>query len=151
MANRTKEWIDQTFEYIITKCKCRLIPYVEAKEQALDYDIFLSHESKEEKSKLYSMTSTDVISLTRISGSSKDNLIFYTGLHRSQVKKGYWTQFCAVIHLKQEQLFIIVLTGDMRSNIMQRFFWKMYPSMRVTTLKQVKRFFLFEDAAQIDW
>lgn len=142
-------WMRDTANYIITTCNCKIIGYDKGIERGLNFEHFLAHEIEESKSTLYCTTPSEVISLERISGHCSEFAI-YTGLHREKVTKGYWSQFCSVIHLKHLQAFILILSGDMRSNIMQRFHWKMYPSLKVNTLIQVKRHLLFEDEGLCD-
>ena len=149
MARRTNEWMLECESYVMNHCKCRVLTYDAALVHGLDAEVFIAKEASHETGRLTCTSPEMVYSLKQLGVREKDNYA-YIGLLRSKVPKGYWSQFAFIIHLKALKSFIVVLTKDVASNVMQRFAWKMYEPLQFAVLMKIKKHLLFEDVLPVD-
>lgn len=147
--SRTNEWICETVCTILRTCKCSVLSYSDASLLGLDSGAFRRCENEQEQ-KITCITEQAVFSLKRLSVRD-ENTQLYIGLHRNKVAKGYWSQFVFVIHATNLNVFVLILTGDMADNCMQRFAWKMYPQLQCKTLLEIRKHMLCEDCILDDW
>ena len=123
--------------------------YSDAIEMGLDPARFIENERELDGVRVTCTSSEQAYSVKRLTFREKD-VYAYTGLLRTKVRKGYWSQFVCVVHLRGCKAFIVILSEDMANNIMQRFVWKMYDPMQFRVLMGVKRHLLFEDIPAFD-
>jgi hypothetical protein len=136
--------MEECEKYLMEKCSCKVWTYGDAVGRGLIPQKFIQHERQSDDMRLICTTPDSVYSLKRLIFTEKD-ISAYIGLLQTKVKKGYWSQFVCVMHIRQPRAFIVVLSKDMADNIMQRFVWKMFHPMQFWVLMAVKRHLLFED------
>jgi hypothetical protein len=149
MTGRKNEWMAESEKYLMEQCSCKVLTHGDGVSRGLIPQKFIQHERQSEDMRLICTTSETVYSLKRLIFKEND-ISAYIGLLRTKVKKGYWSQFVCVMHVRQPRSFIIVLSKDMADNIMQRFVWKMFHPMQYRVLMAVKRHLLFEDKQALE-